>query len=745
MDIEKLCYGCFREKTMEVCPYCGFDPTGYEHPAMALPLGTILDGRYLTGKVLGIGGFGITYLGFDLTLEIKVAIKEYMPQGITVRNTDRYTMSLVSKKDEDVYEAGADRFLNEARILAKLQNTPNIVAVQNYFKENNTAYFVMEYIEGQSLKEFVSKMGGKIPYEQAVTILMPAMEALCQVHAKSLLHRDLSPDNIYITNAGETKLLDFGASRFALGDNKSMSVILKHGYAPEEQYRSHGNQGPWSDVYAMAVTMYVCITGIVPPDSIDRAHQDELILPSALGIEIPAYAEAAMLHALAIKAEDRYSDMKAFIRGLLGNDGPSGATVSRNHTAALNQTQGIGNTAPMQDTKKQENFFSRLKKNKPMFITVCCAICAGIALAILLPILLGGAKPAETENPVYDQTLSQPTTASSAVPTETTSTPPAEAESPVAAGSAYTNEALGITANIPEGFSATDNETTSLFIDANSMAYAYVYYVLYSDTTVLYSKEDFKNNYESVANSVIFQNHEDWESLVFGTPSTKTIGNNEFVGVELTANDSVESITGSIMCADSPNTPGCYCVLTYYYNDVAEQNKPDIDGLTSLIGSLQLTGGAHSTYVTYQTDVAGGIKFVYDSAKAPEPQVAGEDSTRKYIALIAESGSTVSVENCASYAQDAQSAAEYLHNLYVESFQGLTYEDQFTFSYGAKTYYARDYQMQNADGDTVYLTWCTTDMNGVTLAIGLASLEAEHQNTIDTTNLIAATLTPLAG
>lgn len=144
--------------------------------------------------------------------------------------------------------------------MAKLQNTPNIVSVQNYFKENNTAYFVMEYIDGMSLKEYLAEQGGKIPYTQALAILLPVMDALVSVHSLNLMHRDISPDNIYITSKGESRLLDFGAARFATGDGKSVSVILKHGYAPEEQYSSHGNQGPWTDVYAMGATF----TAVLP-------------------------------------------------------------------------------------------------------------------------------------------------------------------------------------------------------------------------------------------------------------------------------------------------------------------------------------------------------------------------------------------------------------------------------------------------------------------------------------------------
>ena len=152
MNYDRLCYGCFCEKEGDVCPHCGYVPSADNHPFLALPLGTILAGRYMTGKVLGMGGFGITYLGFDLTLQIKVAIKEFMPQGLATRGADRYATTLLSSDQEPAYRAGAERFLEEARILAKLRNTPGVVSVQNYFYENTTAYFVMDYVDGLSLK-----------------------------------------------------------------------------------------------------------------------------------------------------------------------------------------------------------------------------------------------------------------------------------------------------------------------------------------------------------------------------------------------------------------------------------------------------------------------------------------------------------------------------------------------------------------------------------------------------------------
>ncbi|MDO4877373.1 MAG: serine/threonine-protein kinase, partial [Oscillospiraceae bacterium] len=318
-DPQHVCYGCFKEKEPgTVCPKCGFNENS-ERPYLAVPIGTILDGRYLIGKVLGVGGFGITYLGYDLTLDYKVAVKEYMPSGYATRAEDKYTLTVTSSSQQQAYDEGLDKFLSEARTLAKFHNTPNVVSVQDFFKENNTAYFVMEYVDGESLKDYLDKNGGRISYQAAINILMPIMKALSKVHAQGLIHRDISPDNISITSTGEPKLLDFGAARSAYGENKSVSVILKHGLAPIEQYSNHGNMGPWTDVYAMGASLYRSITGILPPESIERIHADSIRTPSSMGITIPPYAEMALMKALAVNPENRFSNIEQFMAALNGN------------------------------------------------------------------------------------------------------------------------------------------------------------------------------------------------------------------------------------------------------------------------------------------------------------------------------------------------------------------------------------------------------------------------------------------
>ena len=321
IDPQHVCYGCFTEKEPgTACPHCGFNENS-ERPYLAVPIGTILDGRYLIGKVLGVGGFGITYLGYDLTLDYKVAVKEYMPSGFATRGDDKYTLQVTSSSQQSAYDEGLDKFLSEARTLAKFHNTPHVVSVQDFFKENNTAYFVMEYVDGESLKDYLDKNGGRVSFAAASKILMPIMEALSKVHAQGLIHRDISPDNISITSTGEPKLLDFGAARSAYAESKSVSVILKHGLAPIEQYSNHGNLGPWTDVYAMGATLYRSITGILPPESIERIHADTIKTPSSMGIAIPPYAEMALMKALAVNPDGRFPNIDQFMSALKGNAG----------------------------------------------------------------------------------------------------------------------------------------------------------------------------------------------------------------------------------------------------------------------------------------------------------------------------------------------------------------------------------------------------------------------------------------
>ncbi|MBK1646911.1 hypothetical protein CKO25_20245 [Thiocapsa imhoffii] len=304
------CPHCFGDLSATPCPHCGWQPN-VDNPPPALALGTLLDGRYRIGRVLGHGGFGITYLAWDENLQLRLAIKEYLPRDCASRAPDGVSLAIYSGQAGEQFAYGLDRFLEEARALARFDQHPGIVTVKSFFRAHGTGYCVMDYVEGLTLKQYLERQpGGRIPVEQAWRLLQPVMDALRAVHKEGLLHRDLSPDNIYITREGRVKLLDFGAARFAAGEHsRSLSIILKPGYAPEEQYRTRGKQGPWTDVYGLAATLYRAITGTVPPEALDRLDEDELVAPSQLGIVISSDQERVLLKALAVRAAARYPTM----------------------------------------------------------------------------------------------------------------------------------------------------------------------------------------------------------------------------------------------------------------------------------------------------------------------------------------------------------------------------------------------------------------------------------------------------
>lgn len=310
------CYNCFREHAAGTgpCPHCGYDPAadGGKYP-FALPHGSILAGQFITGRVLGQGGFGITYLALDNRLKTRVAIKEFMPDSMAVRTAGAPQITVYTGQRQENFQYGMERFLDEAKVLARFQENPNIVGVRSYFEENGTAYFVMEYVEGASLKSYIQEHGGRISWEEAVRLLTPVMDALGAVHKEGIIHRDVTPDNIFITANGGVKLLDFGSARYSLGDkSRSLDVVLKAGYAPKEQYTRRGRQGPYTDVYSLAACFYSAITGYLPPESLDRADEDDLVLPSTRGIEIPQAVEDVLLKGLEVQPADRYQSMEEF-------------------------------------------------------------------------------------------------------------------------------------------------------------------------------------------------------------------------------------------------------------------------------------------------------------------------------------------------------------------------------------------------------------------------------------------------
>lgn len=317
------CYFCMKETVEQngVCLSCGRTFARDTDRNHLLP-GTMLKGKYMVGNVLGQGGFGITYAGRDTTLDIRIAIKEYYPTGHASRDClSTNDVTLLSGPNEAYFANGKERFLTEAKALAKFNRSGNIVHARDFFELNNTAYIIMDFVEGKDLRHFLRE-NGKVEPQKLVDWFMPILNVLGKVHAEGLIHRDISPDNIIVEN-GELILIDFGAAR-DVEATKSLSVMLKPGYAPGEQYTSdRSQQGPWTDIYAVCATMYECITGITPQESSSRLFEDHLQKPSQLGITIPPHIEAALMHGMANKYKDRPQNMQQLIAELSGAIAPA--------------------------------------------------------------------------------------------------------------------------------------------------------------------------------------------------------------------------------------------------------------------------------------------------------------------------------------------------------------------------------------------------------------------------------------
>ncbi len=312
---KQICFGCMEEIAAEgVCPKCGFDPAAYTVEAHHLIPGTLLRERYSVGKVLGEGGFGITYVGRDTVLDLKVAIKEFYMSGYVNRNTTHSTTVQANTGNYgETFAKNREKFLGEARVLAKFANEEGIVGIRDYFQENNTAYIVMDFLSGETLRQYIEREG-KLPAEKVIDILSPVIKSLGNVHSHNVIHRDISPDNIMLTDGGKVKLLDFGAAREVSNtDMKSLSIILKPGYAPEEQYRSKGHQGPWTDIYAMCATVYRCVTGTVPDDSMERMFEDKLAAPISMDCECSPAMSNVIMKGLAVRLADRYQSIEELL------------------------------------------------------------------------------------------------------------------------------------------------------------------------------------------------------------------------------------------------------------------------------------------------------------------------------------------------------------------------------------------------------------------------------------------------
>lgn len=313
------CKNCFEEYDglLDICPYCGYYEGKPPEVEYALPVGTVLYSRYKIGETLGCGGFGIIYKAYDDKLERLVAIKEYYYAGLVSRTSGTKEVALMAGKHQREYYDALKRFLDEARNTVKFISNPNIIDIMEWFEENNTAYYVMEFLDGISLKDLLKQSpGGRLDCDSAVEIVSSIGEALTAIHNAKYIHRDVAPDNIFMCANGNVKLIDFGAARFSV--NETLSQVLKPGYAPAEQYDSVNKQGAWTDVYALGATMYRMVTGVKPEESTNRKIEDTLLPPSEVNPEIPENISNAIMRAMSVEIHLRYQSVKEFVSAISG-------------------------------------------------------------------------------------------------------------------------------------------------------------------------------------------------------------------------------------------------------------------------------------------------------------------------------------------------------------------------------------------------------------------------------------------
>ena len=375
------CSKCMKnlETGARICPYCGYEQDSSVQPLNALKRNTIIRGRYYIGNVIGQGGFGITYVGWDLTLEMKVAVKEYFPSGAASR-THSYSNDIqwdFTEDSKEKWSKGMDRFLKEARKMAKLDSIPAIVRVRDSFRENQTAYIVMDFVEGDTLKTYLLTHG-VLEYEDCMALLSPIIDSLAVIHDRGFIHRDISPDNIMLQPDGTARLLDMGAAvdLKASGGHASMAVVKRYFSAPE-QYMESEVLGSWTDVYAMAATVYYCITGKVVPEAMEREFRKTPIFFDP-ALNIPSHVTEALGDGLKLGAGERIRDMRELKRRL---------TAEREKTQSPLVEDTVFQTGQPAPKQSETAAMKKLKKGlKGVFIAVGALSTLFVLLVVYLTI-----------------------------------------------------------------------------------------------------------------------------------------------------------------------------------------------------------------------------------------------------------------------------------------------------------------------------------------------------------------------
>ena len=326
VDARKICFACMHELPSPngVCPICGRDNSERRNGNGELPY-ALLAGKYIVGRALGRGGFGVTYVGQNVKLGKRVAIKEYFPADIAVRAPDRMTIQASSPENEAMFEEGKRKALDEARTIAMINSVPDVVRIYDCFSRNNTVYIIMEYIEGETLASRVARQGA-MKWNEAWADMLPIAEALGKLHRQNLVHRDISPDNIMIHRGnGRPVLLDFGAASAKQYDGQKHGKLLKEGYAAMEQYQETSAIDGRTDEYSWSATLYYLVTGVRPANPMQRRFNEGCVrTPRKMRVRMPARAEAVLMKGMEVAPEDRYDTMEDLVEAMRAADAGGG-------------------------------------------------------------------------------------------------------------------------------------------------------------------------------------------------------------------------------------------------------------------------------------------------------------------------------------------------------------------------------------------------------------------------------------
>ena len=439
VEEKRYCFGCMKPLAWDgKCTFCGFDREKYAGKKHHLPLGSTLDhGEYLVGRVLGEGGFGITYIGLHTTLQIPVAIKEYFPAGMVWRKCDdtneAWRVEPFTTEAEEIFHQGKTDFLREARVLSRFGTLDGIVRTRSFFEENDTAYLVMDYIEGDSVKAYVTR-NGRLRPELCWQILKEPIHALMKLHEEGLVHQDISPDNIIINVSGKGTLIDFGAVRHANAiDDKTRTAIYKQGFSAYEQLEKKGERGPWTDVYGLCATIYYMLTGSQPLDATERVFTDRLKPLEEYDLEVDPDVLQIIMQGLAVESRGRLQKLDELYDALYHENiiRPERSSESAETFREKNERFPDGKGAL---TVKMERKLDRLdhRRRERKMLRRSVVVCGLLLIAVMamylkgrgsIHILSGGGKaPAAvmaTETPVVTSFRTpEPATASEAAVTQ---------------------------------------------------------------------------------------------------------------------------------------------------------------------------------------------------------------------------------------------------------------------------------------------------------------------------------------